>query len=240
MSTREARSAPDLDATASRRLDELVQELADDPRRISTIFPAVARRVARGPADPDDPDGVKRPRLEDQARTALLAALASMWADDPERFTHELAQLYRYGDADEKRAVLRALSALDTGAGMSAVSLPLVEDALRTNDVRLVAAAMGPYGARHLDPDSWRQGVLKCLFVGVPLDAVAELGARADTELARMVADYCRERAAAGRSMPADAWRVLDRFGELGRDLRTAGTAPGVSGTEAATTGRET
>ncbi|WP_129667556.1 EboA domain-containing protein [Phytoactinopolyspora endophytica] len=219
MSTREAQFAPDLDAAASRRLDELVQELVQDARRISTIFPAAARVVARGAADPDDPDGLKHPRLEDQARVVLLVVLGSVWADGPERFAHELAQLYRYGDADERRAVLRALSALDAGPGVTATSLPLVEDALRTNDVRLVAAAMGSYGAHHLDPDSWRQGVLKCLFVGVPLEAVADLDTRADDELARMVADYCRERAAAGRSMPTDAWRVLDRFGEHAADV---------------------
>ena len=45
----------------------------------------------------------------------------------------------------------------------------LLADALRTNDTRLVAAALGPYATRHFDTESWRQGVLKCLFVGVPL-----------------------------------------------------------------------
>ena len=61
--------------------------------------------------------------------------------------------------------------------------------------------------------EAWRQGVLKCLFVGVPLEAVASIDERADAELARMVADYCRERIAAGREVPPDASRVLDRVG---------------------------
>ena len=37
--------------------------------------------------------------------------------------------------------------------------LPVVRDALRTNDTRLVAAALGPYAAAHLDDAAWRQAV---------------------------------------------------------------------------------
>ncbi|MGW4000725.1 EboA domain-containing protein [Streptomyces nigra] len=89
--------------------------------------------------------------------------------------------------------------------------LPLVEDALRTNDTRLLTAAVGPYAARHLDAHQWRHAVLKCLFTGVPVDAVADLDHRAegDTELARMLTDYAAERTAAGRTVPADLHRVL-------------------------------
>src|SRR5918996_4067575 len=201
MSTLTDQLTPHLDADARHRLDDLVRELDDDPSRISVLFPAVGRRVARGPSEADDPDGIRHPRLEDEARVALLATLAAAWRDRPERFDREMAQLYRYGDADEKRGVLRALSAIHPDPGRA--SLPLVDDALRTNDVRLVAAALGGYGARHLSAEAWRQGVLKCLFVGVPLQAVARLDERADAELSRMVADYCRERTAAGRSVPA-------------------------------------
>ena len=134
--------------------------------------------MARGPSEADDPDGIRHPRLEDEARVALLATLAEAWSDQPERFDREVGELYRYGDADEKRGVLRALSAIEPDPGPS--SLPLIDDALRTNDVRLVAAALGGYGARHLGAEAWRQGVLKCLFVGVPLEAVADLDERAD------------------------------------------------------------
>ncbi|MCK8679612.1 EboA domain-containing protein [Streptomyces lichenis] len=118
-----------------------------------------------------------------------------------------LARLYRYGDAAERRAVLLALPALFSGPE----ALDLVQDALRTHDTRLVAAAVGPYGAAHLDPHSWRHAVLKCLFTGVPVDAVAGLAkrARADAELARMLTDFAAERTAAGRPVPGDLHRVL-------------------------------
>lgn len=223
MTTLAERHAPHLGADARQHLDDLINDLGRDPTKISTIFPAAARLVARGPSDPADTESIRTPRLEDEARVALLAAVAEVWTNTPDDsgpFVSELTELYNYGDADEKRAVLRALSALDPGPA----ALPIIDDALRTNDVRLVAAALGEFGARHLSADAWRQGVLKCLFVGVPLDVVAAVDDRADDELARMVADFCRERAAAGRSLPADAPRILDHFpgAAAGIDLTSA------------------
>ncbi|MEU0117652.1 EboA domain-containing protein [Streptomyces bobili] len=118
-----------------------------------------------------------------------------------------LGRVYFQGTADERRAVLLALAHLVPGPD----ALQLVEDALRTNDTRLLAAAVGPYAARHLDAHAWRHAVLKCLFTGVPVDAVADLAerARADTELARMLGDYAAERTAADRPVPRDLHRVL-------------------------------
>jgi hypothetical protein len=194
-----------LDASARARLLDMAGEIRDDPVRVRVLHPSAARVVARGPLVPADHDGVYGPTLDDAVREVLVGALGDALADDRPRLVEETSDLYRYGDADEKRAVLRALPVLDIGD----LALPLVADALRTNDVRLVAAALGPYGGRHLDDQAWRQGVLKCLFVGVPLTAVARLDARRDEELARMVAAYCYERVAAGRDVPDDVWLVL-------------------------------
>lgn len=90
-------------------------------------------------------------------------------------------------------------------------ALHLVEDALRTNDTRLVAAALGPYAARHLAPHQWRHAVLKCLFTAVSVDEIADLARRAhgDTELARMLGAFAEERTAAGRPVPEDLYRAL-------------------------------
>ncbi|MFB7275127.1 EboA domain-containing protein [Streptomyces sp. NPDC056244] len=123
-----------------------------------------------------------------------------------------LTRLYHQGTAAERRAVLLALPLRVTGPG----ALPLVEDALRTNDTRLVAAAVGPYAAAHLDPHSWRHAILKCLFTGVPVAAVDGLDGRAhgDAELARMLADFAAERTAAGRPVPADLYHALHLTGE--------------------------
>lgn len=138
---------------------------------------------------------------QDAARIILLHAAR------PDATT--LTRLYTHGSAAERRAVLRALNHLPHLAP-SAV-LPLVEDALRANDSRLIAAAVGSGAAAHLDAHVWRHAVLKCLFIGVPLDAVADLEERAsgDLELVRMLTDYSAERAAAGRPIPEDLDRAL-------------------------------
>lgn len=140
------------------------------------------------------------PAHADAARVLILHA-AHADAD-------ALSRVYSQGTADERRAVLHALPHLVPDGP---AALPLVEDALRTNDTRLVAAALGPYAARHLDAHAWRHAVLKCLFTGVGLDHVADLDrrARGDGELARMLGDYAAERTAAGRPVPEDLHRVL-------------------------------
>lgn len=179
-------------------LDEMLVGLAAEPSTLGRLFPAAARRTARGPVA-----GTEH-RVEDAVRVELVAAAASRLS--PSDLLAELHAIYRYGDADEKRAVLLALGAVDD-AGVDGSEVLL--DALRTNDVRLVAAAMGPHADR-LGAHDWRHGVLKCLFVGVPLADVAGLATRADEELAAMVRRYVEERRAAGRPVPPDALMLLD------------------------------
>ncbi|MDD9206891.1 EboA domain-containing protein [Georgenia sp. 10Sc9-8] len=194
-----------LPTPAQERLSAMVADIQRSPEAVQRLFPAAAREVGRGPLDPEDPTGVVGPTLDDVVRGALLEALAEARADQPAELLAEVEALYRYGDADEKRAVLRALPHLPLGDG----AVHLLGDALRANDVRMIGAAMGSYATAHLDEDSWRQGVLKCLFVGVPLQAVHGLPQRADGTLADLVAAYAQERIAAGRPVPEDARRVL-------------------------------
>ncbi|MGW4892866.1 EboA domain-containing protein [Kitasatospora sp. NPDC004240] len=162
-----------------------------DPRRLTTLFPLAARHTSAdaGPA----------------VRAQLLGAVPS----GPER-NAALERLYRQGDTAERLAVLRALALLDQDGGVGPAALPLIADALRTHDARLVTAAVGPYAARYLDQSAWRQAVLKCVFTGIPLDTVAGLARRTDPELVRMFRAFAAERTAAGRPVPDDLLTRLD------------------------------
>ncbi|WP_210439709.1 EboA domain-containing protein [Nocardioides xinjiangensis] len=191
-----------LDDRGRAQLDDLTAEVADDPSRLGRAFPAAARRTARGPLP--GADGVL---IEDAVRVELVREAARSL--DASALLAELREVYRYGDSDEKRAVLHALNGVEAAPPGQLDGSDLLLDALRTNDTRLVAAAMGAHSDR-LDDDAWRQGVLKCLFTGVPVSAVTGLAARADRELAEMVQRYRREREAAGRDVPPDVQAVLD------------------------------
>lgn len=195
--------ATELPPSAASWLAVATRRVHDDPTAIRVVFPTVGRHCGRARLHVEPLAGWT---CDDAVRAVLLVDL-TLTGD---ALAGEIGDLYRYGDAAERRAVLRALPLLDVDDRLVWV----VEDALRTNDTRLVAAALGPYASRWLDQAVWRHGVLKCLFVGVPLDAVADLATRADVELARMCVDYARERTAAGRPVPHDLRRVLSAFPE--------------------------
>ncbi|TYB71418.1 sugar phosphate isomerase [Nonomuraea sp. PA05] len=173
-----------------------LDEALSHPDTFKRSFAAAGRRAGRTPL-PAAPGWT----ADEAARALLLAALP------PDRVTAEAADLYHHGDADEKRAVLKALPLLKVGEE----AVPLLLDAIRTNDARLLAAALGPY-ATHLDQPAWRQAVLKCVFMGVPLAEVDRLEERADAELAAMLAAFAEEREAAGRPTPGDAAALLSRL----------------------------
>jgi hypothetical protein len=176
--------------------------VAADPDAIRELFPSAGRHCGRGPLPRPGPQEAGW-TVDDAARTVLLTALPQRG----EALAATVTVLYHDGDAAEKRGVLRALPRLDLADG----AVELLRDALRTNDPRLVAASLGPY-ARHLDAAAWRQGVLKCVFMGIELAAIDALDERADAELALMLADLAAERRAAGRTFAADATALLARL----------------------------
>jgi hypothetical protein len=174
-------------------LDDALAQVRADPDAAGPLFARAERKLGREPLADGSAWTTGR-----AGRALLLAELA-----DPER----ILTLYHQGDAAERLAVLAALPLLDLGAA----GVPALHDALRTNDTRLVAAALGPYAA-HLDAATWRQGVVKCVFMGIPLSAVDRLDERADAELAAMLTALAAERTAAGRSLPPDALALLNRL----------------------------
>jgi hypothetical protein len=193
-----------LSEDAEHWLAESIDAVAADPARIRTLFPAVGRKCGRGPLATEHNE-LRGWSVDDAVRVLLLTALSAR------ALMSEINELYRYGDASEKRAVLRGLSAVPIGSD----GLPLIRDALRTNDTRLVAAALGTYGAEHLDAAGYRHGVLKCVFMGIPLAGISGLAERADPELTRMLRSFAEERLAAGRPVPADVGLLVPEFPEF-------------------------
>lgn len=183
-------------------LSRALPRVAADAAAVGSLFPAVGRACGRDPLP-----GLQGWTVDRAARVRLLLAVPLRG----EPLAEVVSDLYRYGDPAERLAVLHGLDLLDEHRDLGPAGLPIVLDALRTNDARLVGAALGPYAGRHLPGRDYRQAVLKCLFVGIPLDRVPDLERRADAELARMLLDYARERRAAGRPVPLAVWPVVRR-----------------------------
>lgn len=189
------------------------------PASLGEFFPAAGRCCGRG-ALVTGPSVFRGWTVDDAVRALLLDMLPL----PAPQLLATARELYTGGDAAERRGVLRALSLLDRHPGFGARALPIVTDALRTNDTRLVGAALGAYAARHLGAAAYRQAVLKCVFCGIPLADVAGLGERADDRLAQSLTAYAREREAAGREVPADVRSLIE--GIRGRTQAGAIPAP--------------
>lgn len=195
-------------------LDQVTAEIAEEPSRIVRHFPAVGRKVGREPLREDDPQAL-RGSIDDVARARLVEALVEN--ADAASVAGLLTDLYRHGDDAERRGVLRGLGTIgrdssSTGADSDLVRIGvgLVNDALRTNDPRLVAAAMGEFAARHLPAVEWRGGVLKCLFMQIPLGAVTAIEDRRDAELKVQAQNLADERQAAGRVLSPDLTALIN------------------------------
>lgn len=189
-------------------LDEVAAQVVENPQRIERHFPAVGRKVGRAPLRPDvDPQGL-RGSVDDVARARLIATVVK--ATDPATAARILTDLYRHGDDAERRGVLRGLAAIDSPESLVAAGVALVNDALRTNDPRLVAAALGEFAGRHLPAVEWRGGVLKCIFMEIPLAAVAAVEERRDADLKVQADNLADERRAAGRSLSPDLTALIN------------------------------
>ncbi|WP_248958686.1 EboA domain-containing protein [Sphaerisporangium perillae] len=207
-----------LSEEGARWLAASTERIRTDDRALAALFPLAGRACGRAPIP-----GFPGWTVDQAVRVELLRALSRTGAPLGET----IFELYAHGDAAERLAVLKALPVLAACNRLGDAGLPIVRDALRTNDARLVRAALGPYAAEHLPDHAYRQAVLKCVFIGVPLGAVTGLDRRADEELARMMADYARERLLAGREVPPDVWPLVERHPAVLTGIRSLLTEAG-------------
>jgi hypothetical protein len=212
-------------------LREAAASVAVRPNAIRVLFPAARRRCGQERLD-------AYWSVDEAARAVLLTALPYRG----DTLAGLVAVLFRHGDPAEQRAVLKALPFLDTrtesapaerdpssdAAPFGDFALSLVREALHGDDVSVVATALGSRAAARLSAAEYRQAVLRCVRHEIPLAAVAGLDARADRELARLLADFAHERIAAGREVPADVRALVHAFPEVADPFaeRTRARAP--------------
>jgi sugar phosphate isomerase/epimerase len=211
-----------------------VEAITSDPKSVVKHFAMAGRAVGRTSenAAPYAPDAA------DNARSSLLAALVHAPSLSKEEAAATVLDLYRRGDDGERRGVLRGLNRLASGEVSEQLvdaGLEVVKDALRTNDPRIVSAAMGAFAARHLDQHAWRHGVLKLVFMGVPIATAEGLNERSDDELVRMARNLAAERNAAGRTIPDDLTQLMTASGSDSAGSTASPSASPASSTDSAT-----
>lgn len=150
------------------------------------------------------------------ARVLLLLTLAKQ---EKPVFVETIAALLNTADLREQAAIYSAYALLPHQEGLvdSAV------DGLRSNivDVFDSIALDNPFPSAHFTDAAWNQMVLKAIFISRPLYRITGLDARRNTDLAAAISYLAHERWAAGRRIPAEAWRNCVGFvsDDLSADL---------------------
>ena len=87
-------------------------------------------------------------------------------------------------------------------------------EAVRSNigDVFNSFAFANPYPAAYFTELAWNQLVLKCIFNDKPIHLIQGIDYRTNQSLANMLSDFAHERWAAGRTVPAQVWRLVTNF----------------------------
>ena len=87
-------------------------------------------------------------------------------------------------------------------------------EAVRSNigDVFNSFAFANPFPAAYFTESAWNQLVLKCIFNDKPIHLIQGIDHRTNQSLANMLSDFAHERWAAGRTVPAQVWRLAVNF----------------------------
>jgi hypothetical protein len=200
--------------------DRVTAAAQGDRKSLYLSFGLVARKTSKADLHLSAADIVRAERARPGWQPAgwTVDQIARLWlvlqypSDDVREYVHTLDQLFAAGEVHELVALYQGLPLLPH---QPAFRLRCAEG-IRTNmkAVFCAIAHRNPYPSEQLDDDQWNQLVLKCLFVGVPLDPVVGLDARANPKLARMLVDFAHERWAAKRPVSPELWRCVGPFAD--------------------------
>lgn len=191
-----------------------------DPAQVG--FRAAYARAARllgaqASERPTPPPGLApaRPHWTLLDWTRLVLLLRALDAVQPEHRPETVAVLLEGGELGEQESLLRTLALLPEPERYAEVGLL----ACRTNSGRVfeAIACENAYPGAHFPELGFNQLVLKAIFIEVPVVRIEGLLPRLTPELRRMVADFGRERQAAGRSIPDDVSLILTTPAFLGQ-----------------------
>jgi hypothetical protein len=179
-----------------------------DERRLPIALGLARRKIGRKELALEGGDVVSAGQLrsrwlphwwstDEAARVALL--LATHHGDD-QTFAARVERLCATAEVSELVAILKGFAVFPAPNLLCDRAREGVRSSMQP--VFEAIACRNPFPFDHFDEPGWNQMVVKCVFVGAPIDAISGLQQRRNTELIRMLADLVAERRSAGRPVP--------------------------------------
>ncbi len=177
---------------------------------LQTSFVLTPRFISKNPVQFGEPvNGVSFENwtFDRLVRVYLLTKFDS---SDKDSYTKAIDTLFDTAENNEAVALISALPFL----AFPDYWLLRATNAVRSN-VGLVFDAIAfqnPFPKEHFSDLAWNQLVLKCIFNEKPIHKIAGLIERANQDLANSISYLAHERWSAGRSISAQAWRLVSSF----------------------------
>lgn len=143
-------------------------------------------------------------------RLVRVYFLTKFDSSDRETYTKSLDTLFETAENNEAVALISVLPFL----AFPDYWMLRATDAVRSN-IGLIFDAIAfqnPFPMQYFSELAWNQLVLKCIFNDKPIHRIQGLSERANQELANSISYLAHERWAAGRTIPAQAWRLVSKF----------------------------
>jgi len=143
-------------------------------------------------------------------RLVRVYLLTTLDGSDEAIYTKTLSSLFETAENNEAVALMSTLPFFAYPESW----ILRATDAVRSN-IGLVFDAIAfqnPYPMQYFSELAWNQLVLKCIFNDKPIHHIQGLNERANQALAISISNLAHERWAAGRTIPAQAWRLVSNF----------------------------
>jgi hypothetical protein len=141
-----------------------------------------------------------QPQLWSAVETARVALWLATYTGDDAAFAGRVDKLADTAEITELVACLKGFAVFPAPAALYARAREGARSSIGA--VFEAIACNNPYPFDHFDEAAWNQLVVKCVFVGAPIETIVGLAKRRNPELLAMLRDLVSERSAAGRALP--------------------------------------
>jgi len=214
--------------TGDRPLNLLFKAMGIAPRKLGKQDLALSDEELRQARALQPGFDARRWSVDQAARVGLILAAAGSLSDGA-AFAALLDELANQGDIQEQIALYQGFALYPQDPALLARAGEAVRSGIRP--VFAAFALRNPWPQAMLPQAAWNQMVAKTFFLDLPLWPIQGLAERADQDLGEILCDLAAERAAAGRGLNLEIWRLLALCpGERGHALlrrHYADTRPG-------------